>query len=366
MKLLIGENLRRLRRERDITQEELAEVLGVSYQSVSRWENGACYPDMELLPTLAAFFGVTVDALIGADDAVEKSRVAAYLDRFQAAISAGNVEECISVAREGVAEYPNNYVLLNKLMYALFIAGDEDGNVPDWKENMRKYDAEITALGERIMKYCPDADLRCEAAYRLAFNHCEMGRREQGRAIFETLPSQRWCREANIWWALEPEEKLPYTYEMVSSSYDMLYWAISRFIGARLLPDEQQLLVLEKLRALRGLIWDDAHPDADWDAASSHFKRAEIHARLGRYEQAFAGLEAAAACARGFDERPERETVSSLLLGEVTIRRTDFETDDSRPLREILRDKWLASGDFDPIREDPRFQKIVAELGEKA
>ena len=40
MKLMIGENLRRLRREKDITQEQLAEILSVSYQSVSRWENG--------------------------------------------------------------------------------------------------------------------------------------------------------------------------------------------------------------------------------------------------------------------------------------------------------------------------------------
>ena len=70
--------------------------------------------------------------------------------RFQEAISQGKVYDCIAIAREGVAEYPNNVALLNKLMYALFIAGDDDGNIPEWKENMEKYDAEITALGERI------------------------------------------------------------------------------------------------------------------------------------------------------------------------------------------------------------------------
>lgn len=88
-------------------------------------------------------------------------------------------------------------------MYALFLAGDSDGNIPEWQENMRKYDSEITMLGERIMKYCPDQDIRLEAAGRLAFNHCEMGRREIGRAIFETLPSQKYCREAQIWWGLD-------------------------------------------------------------------------------------------------------------------------------------------------------------------
>lgn len=43
MKLMIGDNIKHLRREKDITQEQLAEILGVSYQSVSRWENNACY-----------------------------------------------------------------------------------------------------------------------------------------------------------------------------------------------------------------------------------------------------------------------------------------------------------------------------------
>ena len=48
MKLNIGNNIRMLRRAADMTQEELADRLGVTYQSVSRWENGGTYPDMEL------------------------------------------------------------------------------------------------------------------------------------------------------------------------------------------------------------------------------------------------------------------------------------------------------------------------------
>ena len=65
MKLNIGETIKKLRKEREITQEEFAEMLGVSCQSVSRWENGACYPDIELIPTIAAFFGISTDKLMG-------------------------------------------------------------------------------------------------------------------------------------------------------------------------------------------------------------------------------------------------------------------------------------------------------------
>ena len=184
MKLNIGKRIKELRRSKDITQEELSEILGVSYQSVSRWENDTCYPDIELLPTIADYFGVTVDKLIGADKSVEQAHVTQYLDRFQTALSQGKVYDCIDIARAGVAEYPNNYALLNKLMYALFLSGDEDGDIPEWQENMTKYDAEITALGERIMKNCPDQDIHLEATSRLAFNHCEMGRKKSvGRYI---------------------------------------------------------------------------------------------------------------------------------------------------------------------------------------
>jgi transcriptional regulator with XRE-family HTH domain len=65
MELSLGENLKRMRKSRNITQEELAEILGVTFQSVSRWERGDCYPDITLLPGLANFFDVSVDALLG-------------------------------------------------------------------------------------------------------------------------------------------------------------------------------------------------------------------------------------------------------------------------------------------------------------
>lgn len=68
MKLNIGDNIRSHRRQADMTQEQLADKLGVSYQSVSRWENGSTYPDMELLPAIAKIFGISIDELLGMPD----------------------------------------------------------------------------------------------------------------------------------------------------------------------------------------------------------------------------------------------------------------------------------------------------------
>ena len=63
----IGQKIKELRQENNLTQEELAEQLGVSPQAISRWENSATYPDITLLPIIANMFDVTIDYLFDMD-----------------------------------------------------------------------------------------------------------------------------------------------------------------------------------------------------------------------------------------------------------------------------------------------------------
>ena len=69
----INEQIAFLRKERGITQEVLANALGVTNQSVSKWESSICCPDIQLLPEIAKFFGVTVDSLLGCETAESKT-----------------------------------------------------------------------------------------------------------------------------------------------------------------------------------------------------------------------------------------------------------------------------------------------------
>ena len=360
MKLNIGETIKKLRKEREITQEEFAEVLGVSCQSVSRWENNSCYPDIELIPTIAAFFDISTDKLMGIDEAAETKAVDQYLKDFQAAISIGNVDECIRIARAGVAEFPNNYTLLNKLMYALFVATSEDADIFDWKENRQKYDAEIVALGERIVKYCSDAKIKLEATNRLAFHHSEMGRKDIARSIYETLPSISDGKEWDIWWSLTDEEKLPHTRKFILDSYYALDESLWRLKD--LIPAEDALKVFEKISVLDNLIYDDSLHNQTWSNARYYCFYAKCLVQLNRFDEAIKQLELSVESAIAFDNRPEEIKTNSLLLGERVRKRTDFETADSRPFRQRVREVWLAEKEFDAIRDTKEFKAILEQL----
>jgi|P827metagenome_2_1110787.scaffolds.fasta_scaffold04254_2 Predicted transcriptional regulators len=68
----LNENIAALRKKKGLTQEELAQVFGVTNQAVSKWESSQSCPDVALLPEIAAFFGVSVDALMGVEPSLAR------------------------------------------------------------------------------------------------------------------------------------------------------------------------------------------------------------------------------------------------------------------------------------------------------
>lgn len=318
---------------------------------------------MELLPVLAGIFEVTIDRLLGVDNIVEQKEVDEYLNRFQIAISKGKIDECISISREGVAKYPNNYDLLNKLMYALFVSGDDTGNISNWKENREKYDSEIVSLGERIIKFCPNQELKLEATARLAFHYCEIGRKSIGRALYETLPSQETCRENQIWWALEEDEKLSFIRNKIRADYDSLrhyIWMLGTEGG---LSTEESISVLEKIFELEKIIYDGKMVDNSWYSARLHYDIAKYYAKINKFDCVYYHLNIMSDIVKAFDNRPETFCFSLLLLGKITEKKTNNETADTRTLCDIIYSDWLSDAAFDSIRDMDEFKKVLSGFG---
>ncbi|MBQ9151695.1 MAG: helix-turn-helix transcriptional regulator [Clostridia bacterium] len=97
----ISATIRRLRRERGLTQEALAQAVGVSPQAISKWETGQTMPDITLLLPLSKELGIGVDLLLGGDRRKE------FEERFQKAIPLGE-ELTLLVSLDALKEFPND------------------------------------------------------------------------------------------------------------------------------------------------------------------------------------------------------------------------------------------------------------------
>lgn len=106
MKIQLGETIRNLRKKRGLTQSELAERFSVAPQSVSRWENGQSYPDIEQLPMIADYFNITVDELMGRDGKT-KEKLDDELKKLRT--NSGDDMEAALKMREILAKLVKNY-----------------------------------------------------------------------------------------------------------------------------------------------------------------------------------------------------------------------------------------------------------------
>ena len=130
----------------------------------------------------------------------------------------------------------------------------------------------------------------------------------------------------------------------------------------KLVSDEDALKVIEKIDALDCLVYDDNLYLIPKRSSNMACCRAIYFIRLNRYDEAIKQLKISAEMAIAFDNRPDESKTTSLLLGEKTHKKTDFETADSRLLREILRDSWLTKSEFDAIRDTEEFKAIIKKL----
>ena len=211
MQIELGKRMKELRQRDGRTQEELARALGVTSQAVSRWEKGICYPDMGLLPSMANYFGVSIDELFGYQNG-RAEKIDALANRINEMNRQNNgkdvcMDECIQLAREGLAEFPGNEKLTLCLASALYNAGyvrygeyhrtDEEGYDGFDTERHRTYGEwqEAIKLYEKLLSTLEEGDLRQRAVIELIQLYVNIGETEKAAAIAATAPTLSGCRE---------------------------------------------------------------------------------------------------------------------------------------------------------------------------
>lgn len=184
MKILIGENIKQLRKAKNMTQEQLAEALNISCAAVCKWERGDTYPDITLLQPLAYFFEITLDELMG----YQASRIQRDIDELLARYTKlyrTDYEAARELIVKAHAEYPNDFQIMHCYMWNL--AGDYADND---REILLSHKAEFTEICDRILDGCKDNFIRRDALNMQAKLLWAEGKTEEALAIYEqNLPN---------------------------------------------------------------------------------------------------------------------------------------------------------------------------------
>ena len=193
----LGANIKNFRKNKGYTQEELAGMLGVTPQAVSRWESEAGLPDVSMIVPIAQILGITTDALLGyqlqsQDESVAKrifEKIAELEDVSDPGM--GELKVCEYLAEE-VDKNPMNYDVV--LKYVQRIAGlsyyiDMQGLLKDAPERAGSILKDGIRKGLNIIRYCNDGKKVNKAHYALAWIYIHMKDYDNAREHVNVLPS---------------------------------------------------------------------------------------------------------------------------------------------------------------------------------
>ena len=221
MNLKIGENIKRLRHGRDLTQEEVASHLGISFQSISKWERGDGYPDITTLPAIANYFNVSIDELIGMSDIAKKEKFNEINSLWAENNKTGLHSENVTLMKQALKVFPNDSLLLVQLSTSL---EKLDGTDEEKAQYLRK----SIAVQEQILRYGEDSEVRGATLYNICFAYQKNGEHEKAVEQAKKLPNLYKARENALVYLLQNEEKQKIAKEALTP----LAWAAAHHLSA--------------------------------------------------------------------------------------------------------------------------------------
>ena len=173
-------NLKKYRILKELTQEDVAEFLGITPQSVSKWERGESYPDITLLPALANIFETSVDLLLGMDTIrAEETRYNIHKKAVEYQRS-GDLDMAEKTYRDALLIYPNKPGMILGLASTLALKGDTE---------------EAIELMERGLPISNNEKQKSTIRAALYFLYLKAGREDKACKLASQLPHMRESRE---------------------------------------------------------------------------------------------------------------------------------------------------------------------------
>lgn len=172
MKIYFGENLKNLRIQKGLTQEKLANFLGVSYQTISKWEHDDTYPDITTLPTIAKFFNVSIDELLGANKAENEEEIEEQIKAYDNLTDKRLMWDLIRTLKE---KFSNDFRVL--IRYIAYLSRYSD-------DKCKKH-SEVLAIYENIQQNCTDDQIRITAKRALIELYHSLSKKDDSEISFD-------------------------------------------------------------------------------------------------------------------------------------------------------------------------------------
>lgn len=180
----IGKVLREKRRALGLTQEQVANALGITTPAVNRWERGLSCPDLTLLPVLARLLKTDPNTLLCFQENLTEQEITLFCNEIAERIHAGAFSQGFSLAMEKVREYPRCARLQQALAMVLEGALMTE-NLPETEKE--DYRQQITTLYEQVAQ-CDDPALANRARYMLAAKQLQLGNYERAQELLDQMP----------------------------------------------------------------------------------------------------------------------------------------------------------------------------------
>jgi len=187
----IGNKIKELRKQRGITQEQLATSIGISFQAVSKWENNIALPDITLAPMLASYFGVTMDELFDFNLKQIEAEVEAIADEAYK-YRTSDPEQSRAILESGLRKYPENDILLNSLLYVIDYSNNPDNAI---------------GIASKLIEKATDHGIKYDALRFMAYAYKAKGDLQSAKMAIEQIPEMYFTRLTETAYVLTGDEK---------------------------------------------------------------------------------------------------------------------------------------------------------------